>query len=118
MAFLTETEDEVERLEKYIDRILQEKENLEKETKKQDKTIKWLTQLDNIIKIDFEYLEDFEPTQIKALINLINTIQRQVADDSLTIRVVDWIAHRDWAVRSLWILKANLKKLLKDIKKT
>jgi hypothetical protein len=51
--------------------------------------LKSITQLDKVIKIDFDYLEDFEPTQIKALINLIVNVQRQITDNSLTIRVVD-----------------------------
>lgn len=76
-----------------------------------------ITQLDKVIKVDINYLEDFEPTQVKALLNLITNIQRQVIEESLTIRVVEGIAHRDWAVRSLGILKITLEKLLKAVKK-
>lgn len=85
--------------------------------KRLEKDYNKITQLDKVIKIDINYLEDFEPTQIKAMLNLITNIQRQVIDDSLTIRVVEGIAHRDWAVRSLGILKITLQKLLKEVKK-
>ncbi len=117
MAFLDQYQDDNEELEKENEELVNIKEKLEKEFKILNIDYKKITQLDKSIKIDFDYLEDFEPTQIKALLNLINTIQRQVIEDSLTIRKIDWIAHRDWAVRSLWILKANLQKLLKEIKK-
>lgn len=112
-ALLVQYEDENKEYEKQVDELedkLDRLKNIEKDYKK-------ITQLDKTIKVDINYLEDFEAFQIKALINLITTIQRQVIDDSLTIRVVEWIAHRDWAVRSLWILKINLQKLLKAVKK-
>lgn len=112
-ALLEQLEDENKEYEKQVDSLenkLDKLSGLEKEYKK-------ITQLDKTLKIDINYLEDFEPSQIKAMINLITSVQRQVIDDSLTIRVVEWIAHRDWAVRSLWILKSNLQKLLKEIKK-
>lgn len=112
VAFLNQYEQENEEMEKEVDEMeqrIQELEKIEKEYKK-------MTQLDRVIKIDREDLEDFEPTQVKSMINLITNIQKQITEESLTIRVVEWIAHRDWAVRSLWILKLNLQKLLKAVK--
>lgn len=100
-------------MEKQIEEL---EENLEKSNKENElnkKFIDKMTQLDKIIKIDKEDLEDFDKTQIKILINLISNIEKQIIEESLTIRVVEWIAHRDWAIRSLKILKSTLQKLLK-----
>jgi len=72
---------------------------LEKQLKACILELEGMKQLDKIIKIDFDYLDSFEPTQIKALINLISNVERQVVEDSLTIRVVEGIAHRDGAIR-------------------
>lgn len=100
-----------------MEKQLEDLEDAEKKYISLKKEFDKLTQLDKIIKIDIEYLEDFEPSQVKAIINLITKIETQIIEDSLTIRVVEWIAHRDWAIRSLKILKANLQKVLKEIKK-
>lgn len=75
------------------------KNKLEKELKACILELDKTKQLDKIIKIDFDYIDSFEPTQIKALINLISNVERQIVEDSLTIRVVEGIAHRDGAVR-------------------
>lgn len=111
--FVEQYEEENREYEQQIDLLENELDKL----KWIEKDYSKITQLDKIIKIDINYLEDFEPTQIKAMLNLITNIQRQVIDDSLTIRVVEGIAHRDWAVRSLGILKITLQKLLKEVKK-
>lgn len=104
-------------MENKIDELENEVLNKDKDLSKTKIQLDKTTQLDKLIKVDIELLEDFEPTQVKAIINLITNIERQIIEDSLTIRVVEWIAHRDWAVRSLKILKANLQKILKEIKK-
>lgn len=119
-AFLEQYQDDCEELEKQVDEMESQdngKLKLEKELKACILELDQMKQLDKIIKIDFDYLDSFEPTQIKALINLISNVERQVVEDSLTIRVVEWIAHRDGAVRWLKILKANLQKILKEVKK-
>lgn len=116
-AFVTQYEEENEEMEKQIDKLEEENESMKAELSKLWVTIKQLTQLDKVIKLDADIMEDFEPSQVKAFINLLTVVQKQVIEDSLTIRVVEWIAHRDWAVRSLWIVKSHLLKLLKSIKK-
>lgn len=110
-------EKQIDEMESKMESKDPEKEKLEKELKACILEIKQMKSLDKIIAIDFDYLDSFDPTQIKALINLISNIERQIVEDSLTIRVVEGIAHRDGAIRWLKILKANLQSLLKEVKK-
>jgi len=100
-------------MEKQIEILEDNIEIKEKELNKNKDLVDKMTKLDKIIKVDKEDLEDFDKTQIKLLINLISKIERQIVEESLTIRVLEWIAHRDWAVRWLKILKANLQVMLK-----
>ena len=110
-------EKQIDEMESKLEKEDPIKNKLEKELKACILELDRTKQLDKIIKIDFDYLDSFEPTQIKALINLISNVERQIVEDSLTIRVVEGIAHRDGAVRWLKILKANLQSLLKEVKK-